>query len=284
MRHLPTRTCTQIECSVVVLWLACATLAGLVQSARAQQGADNTALALWHAQAAEPAAHAQHARAWLAFADGEAGALAPLAHTMAAWHLLRAERPAEARALWERYADADRATGIARAAREISRSWLTCLDRETVVAALALYRRDALRYPADLETLGAWAAKLPQPQHPVPTDRWGQPWNYQLEALRTMPQLEGQRYRLTSRALGPLSLLRDALALSHGERITLRPVQIRQVPNRPPLVALMGPDGGAPALIQVGSQHAGVGVVHLSPRIVVLHDRLHWKLSPTPGE
>jgi len=41
-------------------------------------------------------------------------------------------------------------------------------------------------------------------------------------------------------------------------------------------------DGTPPATVMVGSAHAGVTVAYASAGIIILHDRLHWKIVLTP--
>jgi len=264
---------------------------GMVPQVRSQTGSGGAAAGgdaglwqLWTRQNASPEAYAELAEAWRGFAAGRPAGdpHVPVAHTLAAWNALKIGRVEEAKALLQPYATVETAVGTARGAREIARGWLTCLDREVLVAALDAYRIGEVRYPARLADLEHWP-RLPATLRPSFQDRWGNPWVYNLERLKSMPMLHGQRYSLTSRMLGDTSALEVALALTYAQRLVLRPVQIRAVPGRQPLVALAGDDPeAAPALIQVGAVHQGVGVAYVSPSLVILHDRLHWKLFPTP--
>ncbi len=269
---------------LLVLGLSPVAAAGQTAGQRTVAEADLAFLNLWRQHGGQPDMHGRHAADWFALATryAEVEGHAAVARSLAAWHYLKAGEIDEAREIYVALASQDRASGLARSAREIARGWLTCLDREELVLALDRYRRDALRYPVRLDAIQGGAESDGRGRFRL-VDRWDQPWSYQLVRLRSLPMLEGQRYELESRSLGARSALHVALSDSLGASITLRPVQIRSVPNRPPLVALaVEGEGGAPALIQAGGQHAGVWVGYVSPRIVILHDRLQWKFFPSP--
>lgn len=264
--------------------------AGLVppvgaQGAGTPVGDDAGLWKLWERQNTPPLAYIELAEAWTEFAAGRPARdpHVPVAHTLAAWNLLKVGRNDEAKALLEPYARLEPADGATvRAAREIARAWLSCLDRKVLMSALEAYRADQVRYPEQLAQLEQWP-KLATVTRPAFQDRWGAPWNYRIERMRSMPKLDGQRYSLTCRTLGDKSALEDALALPYAEGIKLRPVQIRSIGGRPPLVALAGVDDQTPpALIQIGSVHQGVGIAYVSSSLVILYDRLHWKIFPAP--
>jgi len=238
---------------------------------------------LWMRHMADPSRHDQHAEAFRAFvARRPPDPLSPVAQTLHAWHLLKLGREGEARALLEPLATQNPAEGIGKGARDLARAWLTCLDRELLVAALEQYRIREVRYPerlSDLETWPHMTAKIPF------LDRWGNRWDYRTESLRSMPLLQGQRYVLASRMLGDVSALKAALALKYAERNPLVPVQMRAVAGRPSMVSLL-PEGAAagvpPAMVMTGTAHEGITVAYASPGLVILHDRLHWKIAITP--
>ncbi len=257
---------------------------GQSATVRGTAGGESGFWQLWMRQEAAPTAHDELASAWRGFAGGAPAGdpFAPVAHTLAAWHELKAGRRAEAEALLERYVNADSTEGTVRGAREIARAWLTCLDRERLVTALEAYRRLEVRYPDRLADLEAWT-RLPTVARPPFQDRWGTPWVYRPEPLRSMPALQAQRYSLTSRTLAELSVLKTALALRHGERIDTRPVQVRTMTQGPPAVTLRREDAGAePMIVQAGSSRAGLMVAYVSPSLILLCDRLHWKVFANP--
>ncbi len=269
----------------VVLLLTGALAPGARGQTAARSRLEAAAWQAWTRQQAAPAAHAEHADAWRALAaDSPAGdALVPVAHTLAAWHELRNGRVAEAEALLVPYANADSALGTLRGARDVARAWLTCLDREQLVAALEAYRVAEVRYPEQLDAL----RNRPLPARAgrvVFQDRWGSPWEYRLERLRSMPALTGQRYTLSSRALGDVSELKTALALAYAARIVWTPTQVRPVPDRPPMVTFEH-DAGLERAVSVpsGAAHAGLRVAYVSPALVIVSDRLHWKFFRTPA-
>ena len=270
----------------VVAGLLVALVAGMAcgQSVPVSGGGGEGGLwTLWTQHLGSPDLHAQHAEGFHAFAARRPlEPLAPVAQTLEAWHLLKLERAAEAKALLETLAAQTPADATGRGARELSRAWLTCLDRESVVVALDLYRVREVRYPERLADLEAWP---PLKERPPFQDRWANRWEYRMERLRSMPSLEGQRYSLGSRMLGDVSSLKSALALKYAERILFSPVQVRLVQGRPAVISLL-PDGAAAgtaaALVMAGSSHEGVMVAYASTSLVILHDRLHWKIALTP--
>jgi hypothetical protein len=274
---------------LMTLGLAAVWLSGLpLPFARAQSvpvggGGESGIWLLWTRHSAAVSNHAQHAEAFQAFAARRPpDPFAPMAITLQAWHLLQLGRTAEAQALLQPLADQPPADPIARGARELARGWLSLLDRERLAAALERYRVREIRYPERLADLESWPHLGERPPF---QDRWGNRWEYQTERLRSMPSLLGQRYSLGSRMLGDTRDFKTALALPYAGRIDLRPVQVRTVPNRQPIIEFViegAPAGTSPAMVMVGSAHQDITVAYASASLIVLHDRLHWKLVQTP--
>ncbi len=238
---------------------------------------------LWKAHLAATPGDAQQIESLKAFVNRRPpDPFSPVAQTLAAWHLLRAGQVEGAIALLEPLAANTATDPVIRGARDIARGWLTCLDREQVVNALNQYRLHEVRFPERLPDLENWPYLTSTP--PM-QDRWGYRWEYRTERLRTMPALTAQRYTLNSRMLGDATDFHTALALEYAGRITLVPIQVRYTSGRPPMVPLLpegAPASTAPALIMVGSSHEGITVAQVSNSLIILHDRLHWKITTTP--
>ncbi len=238
---------------------------------------------LWTRQQAEPGHHEAHAEAFSHFAATRPDdALAPLADTLAAWHFLQAGRIDEATARWERWAT-PRRTPTARGAAQLSRAWLTRLDREEVVAALDAYRAREVRFPARLSDLPSHPAVVAAGLSPPLQDRWGQSWTYQLTQMRVLTGLPGQRYRLESLRLRDMSDLQTATSVPYGAGIPLEVVRVLGA-GQTASVQLADPEApGAPIALTPGAQHNAITLEYLSDHLVVLHDTLHWKIMRTPG-
>lgn len=238
---------------------------------------------LWTAHLSHPGQHQRHADAMAAYAARRPPEpLAPVAQTIQAWHLLKMGNREDAQRILEPLSNLASTEGVQRGAREIARAWLSALDREVLVRGLAEYRVRHVRYPDRLETLESWDGLSLSPRF---TDRWDNRWDYRVERLRSMPSLPGQRYRLQSRTLGDPSDLESLLKMPYAARHTLKPVQIRAVPGRPAMVALRSEDaeaGSATATVMTGSSHEGITVAYASRDLVILRDRLHWKLFLNP--
>ncbi len=267
------------------IWTAAGGLCVGLLSHVSAQTADEVALwRLWTRHQAEPTEHAVHATAFADFADTRPDdPLAPLAGTLAAWHLLQAGRVDEATTWLERYARPSRHP-TARGASQLARAWLTRLDRERVVQALDAYRTREVRFPERLTDLNGHAAVQRAGIEPPLEDRWGQSWIYQLEAMRALTRLAGQRYRLESRRLrgDGMSDLNKALAVPYGDGIPLEVVRIMGAGQTASaqLADPAAPD--APIALSPGAQHESIALEYLSDNLVILHDTLHWKIMRTP--
>lgn len=154
---------------------------------------------------------------------------------------------------------------LARAGDLMARRWLTRLDREKVKAALRAAYNRAIAYPAKLTGI-----------EPA-TDRWGQPWVYELTAPRYITGLTAQSYRLESAALGGESDLAAALRRPYGARITLQPVSISGN-----IITFAQQGRPQPVVLSPGGAHDGVIFAGLTATHVILSDGDHWKLVARP--
>ena len=139
------------------------------------------------------------------------GRYLPAARTIEAWHLLQAGRATEAAAAYEAALTTGTPTDPLRGAADaMARRWLSRLDREQVVAALAVYYREQVAFPPDLAVFEAW----PAARRPPLRDRQGDAWIYQLQAFRRLKLDGAQRYILYSRSVGrETATLAAAMAL-----------------------------------------------------------------------
>lgn len=198
---------------------------------------------------------------------------------IAAWHLMKAGRPDEARAAWAGLDRSAPGEPFARAAQRMARTWLTRMDRETLRKALqTAYRRD-LQYPESLERL-ADAAETELPMR----DRWGDPWTYEWTRFRFLRVSPGQRYSLESRNVRGSSDLSEALRSEYGSGINLRPVRLVGT-GAAPSVAFQAE--GAPAeqtVLAAGASLRGQTFVYIGRRILVLADADHWRVFMKPRQ
>lgn len=233
---------------------------------------------IWSRSLENPERHEAHATAYQQFAQANAGSpLAPTARTLAAWHLLQLQRHAEAREILAAQLQSPRDLA-GRGAHQLALAWLSRLDREKVAAALDVYRVREVRYPETLAVL-ATDPGLSDMQRPPPADRWGQPWTYRLERMRVLSGVTGQRYRLESRTLGETSALSDALAIPLASRIPHQPVRVFADANRIPAVQLKENAQAQPVVLTLGAKTGSIRLDYASPRLVILHDNLHFKLT-----
>ena len=279
------RTCRPRAAALVL-----AGLGGMTTCHAQQPPADEAALwALWSRHLAAPGLHDEHAAALAAFAKARPrDPLTPVAQILEAWHLLKLNRRDEARARLAPHLSLRETGHIPRAATELARAWTTILDREVVAEALERYRVRKVRYPESLDALQSFN-RLPDTLKPLPRDRWDNPWNYRLARFSHIPSVSGMRYTLESRTLGPLSALDPALAVPYAANIQFAPARFMGGADRQAVVQLTRTGGagtGQAASVTLGlgvwSPAENIAVVYASPRLIILRDRLHWRITPAP--
>jgi len=245
---------------------------------------------IWQKQKASPDDHAGLVAACAEFTRKHShDPLNGVADTVAAWHLLKLGKRAEAAALLERYVRIARSP-LGRGVGIVASSWLTRMDRERVKAALQFYYRKEIGYPRTLQDLAAYE-KLPKVLTPPYKDRWGQAWTYRLVGLKTLPGLLNQKYDLQSRTLEGGSDLPKALTLGFGEGIEAKPAGMRSTtPGHEVVDMLFGPraretDAGAngrASVVSVGTWTEGVFLAYVGKRIILVCDRYHWEILVKP--
>ena len=237
-------------------------------------------LRLWtlHRQAA---AASNHLAATAACREAaRLGRFLPAARTIEGWHLLQAGRAAAAAAAYEsalaRGAPAD---PLAAAADAMARRWLSRLDREQVVAALAAYHREHVAFPPNLAVFESW----PEARRPPLRDRRGDAWIYQFQTFRRLRIDTAQRYILYSRSAGrETSALEAALAL----RPPATPAVFVRKSAGPPAVAELRVGGAdrPPVLVQEGTRAGGLvfAAIDSAGRFALLSDEEFWLMALPP--
>jgi hypothetical protein len=200
---------------------------------------------------------------------------------LAGWHLLKRNRPQEARARFEPLLRGS-GTPIDRAATEIARAWLTRLDAPRVRVALKDYYIEHVGYPAKLDELKT----LPGGDLLPLTDRWNRPWEYRLVGYRMLHKMRNQKYELGCRTLVATLDLDRALAVPYASRIDLQPVGLERT-RTPPMVRFTraaSENGGdaAPVFLPLGHRHEGMTFAWMGARLIILSDLDHWKILGKP--
>jgi hypothetical protein len=236
---------------------------------------------VWELHTAQPADHAAIIAACIGFSKLDPkDPLVPVSTTLAAWHLLAMDKPADAAKLLTLYASLGGSTlneGVA----DMARAWLTRLDRQRVREALQFHYRKEVRYPRTLKELAEFAALPAELQGPA-TDRYGQPWKYKLAGFKTIPGLLDQKYELTSAKLGIDSDLEETMAWPYATRIRMVPV--KAMPNgiemnRGPF-GIEGPQDTF--VMGTGQKVDGVTLVYIGRNLLILTDRDHWQVLRKP--
>lgn len=258
---------------------------------------------LWSLQTNKPAQHEAIVAACQQMQQASpTNPLLPVSQGLAAWHNLRLGKTNEASAIFSEMTAVATATAVApattvasatlmaTAGAEMGRRWLTRLDREKVRSALAIYYRNAIEYPINLQPLKKTmpGSRPGEKDAPLPlTDRWGAPWQYQLTTFKLIKVARGQRYLLQSKTLGESSDLAKALERPYADRILLQPVSLTIAPgigDGAQNVVFQTPgDRPEKIILSEGSQAAGVTLIYIGAQILVLCDGDHWRVVAKPA-
>lgn len=280
-RHVPARKNRLPPVRVVVAALGVAAAPGAAGTPA--QEAD--LWAAWVRQQKAPLDHAGRVSDCRRFVAANPGdPLIPVLHGMEAWHLLSLERPEEATRVLLPYLSPGQ-DALRRGAGLLAKAWLTRLDRERVVAALQQYYRREVRYPASLEKIAAHPG-IPESMRPPDTDRWGAAWQYRLVGFTGVPGFLDQRYELESPHFPHTSDLAAALAMPYAAQLRLAPVRV-SLDSRGKSVVKFTPDsspaeGEAVTVLSVGNEAGGLYLAFVGDHLVVVCDRLHWKVFRKP--
>lgn len=207
-----------------------------------------------------------------ALASGALSVYAPVAVTLRGWRLLQTGHNQAAAATFSK-ALSDRNDPLARAADTQARRWLSRLDREVLVTALRRWYALHVAYPPALDALQTLenVGALPM------SDRWGDPWRYQLMPMRRLQGLSDQRYQLESRAMFGMTDLRKALQAGNSDRSQVRIVRL--VSRQPPALAVeITPPGldKINATLALGAISSGIRLCAIAPELAIFSDGDRW--------
>ena len=266
---------------------------GLSPAVAAEAADERALLSLWRVQQSTPLDHAAVLAACRTFQQRHpASPFGGVADTLAAWHLLKLGRTAEAVTRFETLKRQPQ-DAVAQGAYEVGAGWLTRIDRTRVQAALQFYYRREIGYPTTLTTLTAYPA-LPGTMAFPAADRWGLRWDYRLVGYRRLTGMLNQKYALDSRNLGSESDLEQALARPYGAGITARMLSVlSSTPGREVIeMEVVSPadpanEGASPrrttVATGVNAWAEGLFVAYVGRQFILVCDRSHWKLFPKPG-
>jgi hypothetical protein len=268
--------------------------AGAATGALAAEPNDRGLWQLWYQHATNAPDHEALLAACRTFADPKVfNPLAPVAHSLAAWDLLRLDRKADAVALLTAQLSTTD-TPLKNGAANLAKAWLTRMDRERLRAGLQFYYRREVRYPRSLNDLFTYAP-LPKDASLPPTDRWGASWRYALTGFKSMPGLMDQHYDLSCARLEKRSDLAAALAIPYASRVRVKPTRmLSTVPGGEVVEMILLSDAPQPAdadpqkpagktiAIGINSTAEGMTLVYVSKLILILHDSDHWTVLPHP--
>lgn len=261
---------------------------GLLGPSSTAQTAAPDEKALWslwqqHLAADDPAAVVA-ACGEFAEKNGPTDALRPVALEIAAWHLFKAGRHADAVRLLEPLTRHN-GTEPAETAAFVARAWLTRVDREAVKTALKTYYHREIEFPPTLAALES--SDVPM------TDRWGDPWQYRLTGFKHLKGMPAQKYELRSPTLGAASDLHEALDIPYAERITLTPRRLVSGQGATTVVEFVpstaSPDapehaGQSAVYIALGAKLGSIFFPYMGPRLILLSDGNHWKPMARPSQ
>jgi hypothetical protein len=260
----------------------------------AATGDERALSVLWNVQRTKPDDHAAVLAACLSFKEAHPdGPLGAVADTLAGWHLLKLGRTDEAVKRLEALPRQTR-DGVGRGAHALAAAWLTRIDMARVRQALQFYYNREIGYPPTLGELAAYP-ELPETMAFPAVDRWGLRWNYRLVGFRHLPGLLNQKYAIRAHKLGAGSSLEQALALPYGEQIRIRVIRLlstvpdREVVEMEIMPPLLGNPDQAPGrerkrvTVGVNTWTEDVLLAYVGRQIILVCDRLHWKVLPKPS-
>ncbi len=264
--------------------IACLLLS--LATATAQAANERGLWSLWQANTNNPDDHAAVIAACDSFVRSNPNdPFIAVAQTISAWRLLKTNRIEDARRALSQWMRAS-SDPVHAGARELARAWLTRLDMEDVKKALTQYYRMEVRYPDTLAQITAHP-RIAESERPLTEDRWGRKWTYRAEDFKSIPGARGQKYSIESPMLGSLSDLKAALTVPYAGLIHLEPARVMGGSgNATPLVQFRQTKAGAKSdaviVIQRGSIVEGVFLAYVGERLIIVCDRLHWRVMPIP--
>lgn len=214
--------------------------------------------------------------------------------TIAAWHLLKLNKHAEAQSLLKRNLNRTQ-TSLGKGANQIASAWLSRADLLKIRAVLQFYYRKEVAYPDNLEMLANYK-RLPKEMTFPLKDRWGNAWNYKLTGFKMIPNMLNQKYSIRCALLGLDSDLDAALKRPYGDKIKIKPLR-KQKGNRPGseyfVMAVGGeededavgttmPKGAVRETYGLGTKKKNILLCYIGKNILVFSDRDHWEIVAKP--
>lgn len=253
--------------------------AAALPSARAANEA--AFLDLWNFHAKSPDKHAEVIEKCRAFVrDNPGDPFAEPVRSIEAWRLLSAGQDKEAWAIFESQA-ADSSTPEKAGASLVAKGWLTRRDREHVVAALKVFYRSEIAYPAKLDQLQNHK-KIPAEDRPPAMDRFGEAWDYRSEGFTGLKGFEGQKYHLESLRLGPISELSATLRMPYADQLKIKATQILPGDAAGPVVQFQTAASKGVAMLGLGKSSKQFHLAHVGDKCILVCDTAHWKVLPKP--
>lgn len=204
-------------------------------------------------------------------------ALLPVARGLLAWDQLRLQATNEAAKALTAMASGPGGVALQAAALEISRAWLTRIDRERVRSALKAYYAAHADFPSSVDGLKS----LPEALRPPAADRWGRSWKYAITSFERVKGLKMQRYTVESPSLPPgRSDLAVALMQPYGSASPLKPVRIESAGGARTVVFDVG---GRKEILSEGARQGGTVLAFAGVAVLVLADGEYWAVLPAPA-
>lgn len=222
-----------------------------------------------------------------AFMNGrQTDQLAPVVAGILSWCYFKTDRVVDGVKLLTPLAQ-KRFNPMQMAGSDVARTWLSRFDIKIVKLALQVYYRKNLKYPETMQEGLDYAATARTKVVAPATDRWGKPWEYELVGFKTLEKVpKNQKYAISSKLLGTLDNLEEALELPYAEKINLVPIRMGSTTRNEESVYFNKADDKnatpTPILIKVGERRSGVMVGFVGSNVIALTDGNHWKLVPRP--
>ncbi|MFZ9920075.1 MAG: tetratricopeptide repeat protein [Terrimicrobiaceae bacterium] len=238
-------------------------------------------LDLWNFHAKSPGKNAEVIEKCRAFVrDNPNDPYQEPARSIEAWHLLASGQGKEAWAIFESQANNSSSPEKAGAAL-VAKGWLTRRDRDHVAAALKVFYRSEITYPANLEDLQNHK-KIPAEDRPPSVDRFGEPWDYRQEGFAKLKGFEGQKYHLQSQRLGLLSDLSASLRIPYADQLKVKATQILPGDASGPIVQFENIGSKGVSMLGLGKASKQFHLAHVGDKFILVCDTAHWKVIPKP--
>ena len=239
---------------------------------------------VWRQHIKHPDQHSEAIAACREFSAGNKGdELVRVVQGIEVWHLLKAKRNQEAVKILESHLTPN-TTRTGSGAAILARGWMSLIDIAPVKQALQCYYRKEVGYPESLDALVGHPG-IPAELKFRLNDRWDSPWNYRLTGFKSTPGFRNQRYSISSSRLNSTPDLDSALQIPYASGIHIRPIRTRTTGSST-LVEFTKDLGkqkeGQSFLLSAGRRSGDILLAYVGEKLIVVCDRLHWKVLPKP--